>query len=290
MKIHSLRDELQSILKSRTLTVRQKIDNTSQIGSGLSVIILSCGPSLRDISKKTLESLRSKYLIFAVKQAHDYIDGIEDVHFINHCNLKKYRYSSATSVISSYNPLQSLRIYSKQDMILPADLDIFGKSYSDLLDHRLAVTNRYDDYLLTNTIYRPWGPGIVLELVLYFAVHIGCSAIYLAGYDLDDPFKKNLLAYKKFYEYYPQKEPAVIKQNLLKLAKKINLNVEYLRYLTNRKYNATAPMDSDENSLLVNSSRYLLPWLKSHGARISVLSDKSYVHNSIPRADINDLI
>jgi len=80
------------------------------------------------------------------------------------------------------------------------NLDIFGKSKQELLNTRLAVTNLYDNYLLANTMYRPWGPGIVLEQVLYFAVHIGCNSIYLAGYDLDDPFKKNVTAYKKYYE------------------------------------------------------------------------------------------
>lgn len=290
MSIESTRIRLQKILQSKSLTSRQKVDLCQQAGNGLNVVILSCGPSLRDLSPNLLAALSKTNLIFAVKQAHDYIYGIEDVHFINQGNLSKYCYRRNTSVVSSCNPLYSSRIYSRQDLILPADLDIFGKEYSELLAQRLAVTHRYDDYLLSNTIYRPWGPGIMLELVFYFAIHIGCSNIYLAGYDLEDPLKNSVKAYKKFYnEYSLNRKRRLLSQWSSRLCDRFSLNYEYIRFVMGLTYNPAGPMDPDENKLLVDSSKMLPEWLHRHGVRLSLISSKSFAHQSIPRANLSDL-
>ena len=76
----------------------------------------------------------------------------------------------------------------------------------------------------------------------------------------------------------------------MKILKRFGLDVEYFKYLLNLKYNPTGPMDADENFLLVNSSQHLLPCLNTHGASLSIISDKSYLHDSLPRMDINDLL
>jgi hypothetical protein len=49
----------------------------------------------------------------------------------------------------------------------------------------LVFTKNYDQYLFNKTLKRAVGPGIMLETVLYFAVHLGVRNIYTLGWDLN---------------------------------------------------------------------------------------------------------
>ena len=51
----------------------------------------------------------------------------------------------------------------------------------------LAIVRNYDDFLLNKTgERRQTGPGIMLETVLYTAVHVGVKSITTIGWDLNE--------------------------------------------------------------------------------------------------------
>jgi hypothetical protein len=52
--------------------------------------------------------------------------------------------------------------------------------------HRtLAHLCNFNDFLFSKTLDRTVGPGIMLETVLHFAVHLGVKSITTLGWDLD---------------------------------------------------------------------------------------------------------
>ena len=151
--------------------------------------ILLTGPSFNDYDKSILKDKLKDKLVFCVKQSFNGLEDICDFHFWNCSNFPlgslgvPYKYeNNRPIVISSSNyPLGSR-------WSLDQEIDCFFKV--PLIEevgkeNCLAVKRNYDDYLFTKTHSRMVGAGIMLETVLYFAVHLGISNIYTLGWDLD---------------------------------------------------------------------------------------------------------
>ena len=165
---------------------------------GQKCFILGCGPSLKKYEKKLLCTKEFSYeldnsLVFSIKQAYDTeFKKYTDFHFWNCSNLPMdymnipYRYinhqpevvvsSSNYELGKRWNPQQRSDIFFR----IPLIEEIGG------VENTLAYKKNYDDYLISKTCTeRRTGPGIMLETVLYMAVHVGVSSITTIGWDLD---------------------------------------------------------------------------------------------------------
>tara|TARA_Y100000114_G_scaffold157162_1_gene187592 strand:+ start:814 stop:1554 length:741 start_codon:yes stop_codon:yes gene_type:complete len=153
--------------------------------------ILLTGPSLNDYEPDFLKEKLQDKLIFSVKQSFLKFKEISDFHFWNCSNFPltgdrilpyKYDIFSRPIVVSSSNFLLGQRWDPKQKIdffVKIPMLEDVGK------ENCLVFTKNYDQYLLNKTLKRAVGPGIMLETVLYFAVHFGVKNIYTLGWDLD---------------------------------------------------------------------------------------------------------
>ena len=104
----------------------------------------------------------------------------------------------------------------------------------------LKVKN-YDKYNFKNNIKRPWGPGIMIETVLYLCQYMGINNVFTIGFDLFDVKKETKLVHyfendnnetysksRRFGERNFKDEAIFINKNLPSMIdyfKKSNMNI-----------------------------------------------------------------
>ena len=161
------------------------INKTKNIFKNEDCIIFTCGPSFGEHDIAYLLEQSKNKVVFCVKQTVNELKDVCDVHFFNCSNLptKDYQYNENTFSIASSNYPINYRIsgFSYQDFFMQVPLieQIGGK------ENTIAFKKNFDDFLLSKTLSRNVGPGIMLETVLYFAVHFGVKSITTVGWDLD---------------------------------------------------------------------------------------------------------
>lgn len=179
----------------------EKVSALQDSFKGDTCYILNCGPSLKHYDPEYLKGRLDNELVLAVKQAHDYCPEVVDFHLFNCSNLPfpkdglyyDYRDSDPLVIASSNYPL-GVRWDKRQHT------DIFLKiPIRTRIDSFLCDNKKFDDYLLSNGVERPCGPGIMYETVIHTAVHLGVSRIVVLGWDLGgNPKSPN--DYEHFYD------------------------------------------------------------------------------------------
>lgn len=122
---------------------------------------------------------------------------------------------------------------------------------------------------------------------------MGTKNIFLVGYDLASPTAQ-IDRFTKFYELKQNKISTKVVRLKERLAKNISditgISENRIRYELNLPYNSiTSTIESDENELLINSSKELYLWLNNLGIRLDICSQKSYVSELIPRITIDKM-
>ena len=186
---------------ARLGTLKERVDLLKDSYKGEECYILNCGPSLSQYTKRELKEKLKGKLVLAVKQAYDYVPEIVDFHFWNCANLPygdnfiHYPYKEHKPiVVASSNYPEGVRWSPMQQ------LDLFFRIpiRTEINDEFLVKTKQFDDYLLEKSLKRPCAPGIMLETVIYTALHLGVSKIVTLGWDLNKDAKK-VSEHKHFY-------------------------------------------------------------------------------------------
>jgi len=243
---------LDKTIKSKIISsnsTQQKLNLLKNLHEGEDCYILTCGPSLKKYNPEFLKEKLKGKKVFAIKQAYDYVPEIIDYHFFNVNNFEVYNYINNRPIVfatSAENELACCHsIWTNRQ-----EYDIFTFIPNDK-DFNQALCNSldFDRYLFDNTLLRPWGPGMMTEVVIYAAVHMGFKNVYTIGWDLEKPgsIKSN-----HFYE----------NKNLIRPAD---------------------PMKQEEIALNIETTRHLYKWLKKKRINLFVANDNSYVHKSVPR-------
>lgn len=150
--------------------------------AGRECLLVGCGPSIKKIPTKKIHNFSEGKCLFTVKQAHNLMEEASDFHFLNDNNLSSYSYSRATVVVSENCQnvkCPFLEISSDLHFIVAQNLDI---------EKSLGFTYDFDRWTLNKEPYfRPFGPGILSELVLFFVKHLGFKTLYSVGVDLGPP-------------------------------------------------------------------------------------------------------
>ncbi len=169
------------------------IDITRGCFSGKHAFVVTCGPSMKNW-REIYESQSDKdnCIIMCVKQSIRDIGHLCDVHFINDWNIQRYHYPNNDPLILLGISNNSLPTFSRRDVEY-----LVKKNQFDDLDHTLAATKNFIDYEIDKVgLVRPWGPGIMYEIVFPFLVHSNVSKITVVGWDIADSIGAN----KHFYD------------------------------------------------------------------------------------------
>lgn len=209
------------------------------------VLILGCGPSFADFTDEDLIRISENKVVFAIKQAQSRLPDLIDYHFLNDNNLQDYFYPEKTKIVVE-GPQGFPKFLSDV-----ADFLFVINNNSDF-SKSLSSTHDFDAWTLNNSpLFRPWGPGIMYETVLFFAEHIGAKNIYTIGWDLGPPGDNTR---KHFY----------------------NTPVR----------NKAFAMGKDETEREVALTKAFYEWLDSKEVNLYIASDNSYAHEDIPRVSL----
>jgi len=164
---------------------------------GETCYVLGCGPSLKDVDKEKLIEEAKDTALFTIKQSYFSFKEHVDFHFFNTNNYKNYPDNTKVMFVgcSDWNPEIPTRanIWKLQQVDIctsVAGTVSQGNLANEPPMSRLQYTEGFDlsTYTFDETgLNRKWGAGIMYELVLYFAYHLGFSEIKTIGWDYSDP-------------------------------------------------------------------------------------------------------
>ena len=235
-------------------SAKKKLELLKNKYEGQECYILTCGPSLNSYNPNFLKEKLKDKLVIAVKQAYNFCPDVVDFHLFNSNNFETYRYKeNRPFVITTAAEPEVAMIHNIWTNKQENDLFCFIPNDRDK-NQQLSRTLEFEKFLFDNSVDRPWGPGMMTEIVIYLAVHLGVKEINTIGWDLE--------------------KPGTMKSN---------------HFYKNRQ--VVRPADSmprDEIELNIEMSKHLYQWLKEKGIELYVASEESYLHNTIPRRMLNE--
>jgi hypothetical protein len=138
-------------------------------------VIISCGPSILEQNREKLTNLLENNVVIAIKQAYELFPDLVDFHLFNCANVKKYSYADKKRpvIIEASSVFANLNITDLKFAIRERDFN-----------NSVAKKKNFDDWTLANqTSLRPYGPGIMYELVFFVVQHLGFSEVTTVGWD-----------------------------------------------------------------------------------------------------------
>jgi hypothetical protein len=266
LKTKLLKQQLKNIPKHDMLSRLQLLHNQYQ---GATCFIISCGPSVNHYNPELLRRIAGHNLVFTIKQAYTKFSKITDFHLFNFCNLSAYTYQNNTDVITAY---------MSQDRKFNNNVDLnFSLSNEYILNKVRSQQNKYppiskimnfESYTMDKIVNRPEGPGIMYELGIYLALHLGVKEIVTLGWDLSYSLPKSVTT------------PNGTITDKIK---------ESHFYGSNKHTSDNIRKIINENTYIIKSSKVLNKWLNYRGIQLYVLSEMSKLDESIPRIDANKL-
>ena len=115
-----------------------------------------------------------------------------------------------------------------------------------------ATAGDFDSFTLDKTLIRPWGPGIMSEIVFYLVKHLNCQSVTTIGWDLEKPGET------KSNHFYGE------------------------RHLIN-KAALMEPTEAEDN---INASLKIKDWLSDSNIDMFIGSERSYAHSKIERKSL----
>jgi hypothetical protein len=227
-------------------------------------------------------------LVFAVKQAYDLVRGVADFHLLNFSNFQRYSYRRPRPILAMLAHSGHPTWGPTPEICLPFVGD--REKWETLRANALAERRNFDDYLLSRTCVRPLGPGIVYELGVYLAVHLGVCRLITVGWDIGNLGDAHV---DHFYEERAARTtPRPVGRLLFRLRgvlrpRRYRQLESLAAHLSGRVYNRMRPFP-DEIKLTSACTRDVYLWLKGKGVDLNVISDSPLIDPCIPRTSLNE--
>ncbi len=244
---------------SKDISQSDKLFFLKDLFKGEKSCILSCGPTLTEHPQDKVKDLVSNSLTVSIKQSFNLFEEETDFHIYNCANFKNYDYSSHHPVVieASTSPYK----------LGECDLKFFIRERD--FSKSVSATKDFDSWTFENNpLLRPYGPGIMYEVVFYTMQHLGVSEIITVGWD--NKLIEGTAAQQHFYD----------KQGST-LQKKDFID-------SNEVAENPAAVDTLETEGSVSTDAILpwYEWLKSHGATMKIVSRLNPAPEQIERIEL----
>jgi len=277
---HNLELIKKSPVKQKILILCEQIRQLSSLQARMNLLknyfqgekcfIISCGPSVNDYDARMIKRIAGSSLVFCIKQSYNLFEDICDFHLTNFCNNAPYQYSRH-NIISVYQSADSSTNPSA-DLSLVLSKPYLLSKFRDRKDKHppLSKLMNFEDYLFEKTLDRPSGPGIMYEIPIYLAIHMGIKDITILGWDC---------SYKK---------PQTFMNRVTGMVTPIPIENSHF-YGSNSHTNREISKIVNENIDIIKASKYFYIWLQRKGVDLKLGSNRSMLDKSIPRIDLKDL-
>jgi hypothetical protein len=140
-------------------------------------VLLGCGSSLQGLKPELLQKLGSDIPVIAIKQAYIPLASVVDYHLVSRYKYVNYAYGKRRPVVLAFTQ-KSRPFRGVADILMPLhNGGNFAKS--------VTSTHEFDKWRMDQSFDRCCGPGMVYEMGLYLAVHLGVKEILTVGVDFD---------------------------------------------------------------------------------------------------------
>ncbi len=213
-----------------------------------------------------------------------------DFHCFNSFNVTRWA-PVATETIRCFVREPTGRVPQLNPWDLRFDTEDAGGDLSD----SLAATKAFESYGLFRTLVRPFGPGIMYELVFFLAVHLGVSEIVTVGWDISNAAGKNTHFYDSAADraHFEQgRTPAPASQRLIVPEALRAPRRRLLAAKAHRRgelYSKTRALPG-EAELMAASTEPLAAWLASVGVALTVVSDSPHFEAGVARMSSEELL
>ena len=240
----------------KDLSQNEKIEFLKDLFKGETAYVLSCGPTLMENNLDNLRSSLKGNLTFAIKQAYDIFSEFVDFHLYNCANHKEYSYDNSQPIVLE----ASTTPYRLGD----CDLKFFIRERN--YDNSISVNQDFDAWTFDKQpLLRPFGPGIMYEVVFYALQHLGVAEVITVGWD--NKLIQGTAAQQHFYD----KEDTTFDKN----------NFIHNNEVANNE-NSVKHLELEGNV----STNAILPWynwLESNGCKLKIVSSINPAPDEIER-------
>jgi hypothetical protein len=218
--------------------------------------IFAAGPSLSTVDVEKLTPHLRDNLVICVKQSIDVVGDQSDLLLMNFCNFNTYDWGDINCPVvwTTFDASHS-EIIENRGLKSNALFPVVENLTNDLigLSSSTAGKESWDNLLRLPEERAIWGPGLMYELAIPFALHCGVEHITLVGWDIGTLRENSGDAFlnEHFYD--------------------------------NSKVEMKTKITSLEIGLVSKSTKSLKIWLAKKGVSISVVADVSIVDESIER-------
>ena len=269
--IKELRDEALSIknvkqrakfakkVTSGNLSQTEKIEFLKDLFKHEKAYVLSCGPTLTDHDSGKIQRLLKNNLGISIKQSFDLFGDDIDIHIYNCANFKEYDYSKNSPIV--------LEASTSPYKLGQCDLKFFIRERD--FNKSLSVTNDFDSWTFEKQpLLRPYGPGIMYEVVFYTLQHLGISEVITIGWD-----NKLIEGEANQQHFYDKKGSKFEKSNFIH-SNEVADNQASVNTL------------SHEEKITTDTMLPWYDWLKSTGIELKIVSSINPAPEEIQRIEV----
>ena len=252
-------------------------------------VVVTCGPSLSTIPAEALASGLDGVLTLSVKQAVDVVGQASDFHCFNSYNVRRW-----APVVA-----ETIRCFVREPtgrvpQLNPWDLRFDMVEGNGDLGRSMAATCEFERHCLDRTLVRPFGPGIMYELVFYLAAHLGVSEIVTVGWDISDPSGQNTHYYdsaaeREHFGRGRESEPARASRLPEFVRARRRWMLARVAHQRGELYSKTRALPG-EAEVVSSSTGPLAAWLRSRGIGLSVVSDSPHFTSDVARITSDELL
>ena len=159
------------------------VESTRGLFDGKTALAISAGPSMKHW-REVYEQLQGdgEVVVACVKQTIGAVGALCDVHFLNPYNHQKYGGDVSQRLVVFTDMPGGMRVFGHADIRCE-----ISKQPADRIESTLAATKEFGAWDFDTTgLARPWGPGIMHEVVLYLFLHMGVRRVVTVGWDIAD--------------------------------------------------------------------------------------------------------
>ena len=219
---------------------------------GQSALVVAPGPSAKNWREIYEQSKPD--IVCSVKQGIRLTKDRTDVHFFNHLEVENWgkyiKDEQLTSIYTDSNPPK--KQYNNYDLKFIVD-----NKNRNPYEHCIALNRNYDRYTIRHSgIYRPWGPTIMLETVIYYLEYTNVKKITTIGWDA--PFMEK----EEDYEYFYKKSKTDKDKSQTKRIKDLDLH-NFFRHIAGLKYYVNEKPYKTEAFCEITVVQKMMPSLRS---------------------------
>jgi hypothetical protein len=279
-----------SVRHARNLAAR--LDVLADAYSGEPCVVVTCGPSLGDVPVDRLHRALDGTLTLSVKQAVHTTTEHTDFLCFNSFNVARFSTASTDTIRCLVRePTGRTPQLNRSDITLDQLSDVGN------LERSLAVASDFAAYPLSADIPRPWGPGIMYELVLHLAVHLGVSRITTIGWDIANPQGKNTHFYDQAQsdDFFERDRDTAF--TMAKARGRMPTPVKragrwgraVAAHARGRVYNRALPVPG-ETEVVGASTAAANAWLAGCGVELEVITPSEHLDPSIKRLELEEFL